>query len=356
MNAQTYNLKRLLQITTLIILLLSNICVLADYEVKIVYFIPTDSVDKSKELDLNNMMKSIRLTYLDEMNRHGFPGKTFNLEIDNNGKVVIHKVNGDHNQLFYRNGTLFTLQKELENKGYNDRQSIYAVVMAGMNRLPGGASGLAVAYPWGAWFNNSEYYGYCISIESTKQRTEGILRHEIGHCFGLSHLVLDNPVGFIMANGDKLVFHEARWLSKIQYFNDVWKHNLGPEIVKFHGAENEPDGKIRITADVRDPDGLFQSYGFVQTPTPAGFGVVGFNFYDRPANAIAHFSDIDRHLLEKSDEIWLQLMDIHGNWRLHNPNTYTLPEPLNKNEDIAWNISPAGRTLTTSWANIKQRN
>lgn len=330
-------LRRFLVLFLIIFSVIALTCLnsysLDEYIVRTVYFVPIDSIDRSKQLDLDNIMKSIRLTYLDEMNRHGFDGKTFNLEIDNNGKVVIHKVRGNNNKLFYnQNNTLSIVEEELEKKGYNNRQSIYAIVMAGMNVLSGGAGGLAAVNPHGAWFNNAEYYGYCVSIESTKQITESILRHEIGHTFGLSHLI--DTSGFIMANGDKLAFHEARWLSKNQYFNDVWKHNFGPEIIRFQGAKNENDGKIRITADVRDSDGLFQSYGFVDTPTPAGYGLVGFNFHDGDVNTRVNFSDIDRHLLEKSDEIWLQLMDTHGNWRYHHPNTYTLPEPLNKNEDL----------------------
>ncbi len=304
------------------------------YNVKIVYFISTDSEDRSARLDLDNIMKSIQATYQDEMDRHGFQNQTFRLETDNSGNVVIHKVKGDNNKLFYNTGsTIFLVQDELERKGFNDRQSIYAVVMAGMNVLNGGsAAGLAVAYPHGAWFNNHEYYGYCLSIEGTKQEIEGLLRHEIGHVFGLSHLV--DTSGFIMAGGDKLVFHEARWLSRHQYFNNTWTHNFGPEIVSFHGAENENDGKIQIMADVRDADGLFQSYGFVHTPTPAGFAVVGFNFYDGAVNAKADFSGIDRHLLTRSNEIWIQLMDTHGNWRYHRPKIFTLPKPSNNNKGL----------------------
>ena len=308
----------------------------ADYKVETVYFMPTDSEDKSDELDLNGIMKSIQSTYEFEMNRHGFHGKTFQLETDKNGKVVVHKVRGDKNKLFYNTvDTLSIVQDELEIKGYDNRQSIYAIVMAGMDSLNGGtAAGLAVAYPFGAWFNNSEYYGYYVVVDGTKQETERILRHELAHTFGLSHIVLHDSNGFIMANGTKLAFNEARWLSRNQYFSRKWMHNFGPEIVKFHGAENQNDGKIRVTADISDPDGLFQAYGFVTTPRPEGFATVGFNFYDGNVHEKIVFDDIDRNLLTKSNEIWIQLMDIHGNWRYHHPSIYELPDAINKNEDL----------------------
>lgn len=315
---------------TILLMISSNAYSLDRYMVKTIYFMPTDSIDKSDWLDLDDIMKSIQMTYKNEMDRHGFPNQTFKLETDNRGDVVVHKVRGDNNKAFYDNVHTFGIVvEELESKGYNDRQSIYAIVISGIGNL-NGAAGLAVTYPRGAWYNNSEYYGYCISIEASRQGTENILRHEIGHTFGLSHLL--NTSGFIMANGDKLDFHEARWLSKIQYFNHKWTHNLGPEIVRFHGAENQDDGKIRITADIRDTDGLFQSYGFVDTPTRAGFAVVGVNFYDGSINTKVDFDDIDRYVLTASNEIWIQLMDIHGNWRYHHPSSYTLPE--NKNQDL----------------------
>lgn len=320
--------NRLVFLSVILIVSVFNNISNADFEVKTVYLIPTDSVDNSEELNLNDIMKSVQTTYRDEMNRHGFGNKTFDLETDKDGRVVVHKVKGDRNKFFYNTvDNFFLVQGELENKGYNNRQSIYAIVMAGMNSVFGSAAGLAASYASGAWFNNDNYYGYCIVIESTQQDTERIISHELGHTFGFAHIVLDNSNDLIMGSaGDKLAFHEARWLSRNQYFNHKWTHNFGPEIVGFHGAKNQNDGKIRITADISDPDGLFQSYGFVTTPTPAGYAVIGVNFYDGNMNVKIDFDDIDRYLLTASNEIWIQLMDSHGNWRYHHPKIYKLPD------------------------------
>ena len=56
---------------------------LEPYTVRTVYFMPTDSIDRSDWLDLDNIMKSNQNVYRNEMDRYGFPDKTFRLELDN---------------------------------------------------------------------------------------------------------------------------------------------------------------------------------------------------------------------------------------------------------------------------------
>ncbi len=351
----------------------------SEFLVKSIYFMPTDSIDRSVEINLDGIMKSVQDTYRDEMNRHGFGSKTFELETDKKGKVVVHKMKGKQDISFYsRAGSFTDIHKEVQEKGFNSKQSIYVVVMAGMKSVSGGSAGVSTTSPNGAWFGNNHYYGFCISIESERWDMERVIRHELGHTFGLSHIVLYNQNGFIMGVvGDKLAFHEARWMSRIQYFNHKWNHNVGPEITRFHGAFNQADGKIKITGNVFDADGLFQAYGFVDTPTTVTVATVGINFYEGGVHARIEFDDIERRLLTKSNKIWLQLMDVHGNWRYHNPSIYELPDKINKNEDlniveddpvvvtdcpgckptednVARSVSPSRQHITTTWGQIKK--
>lgn len=71
------------------------------YTVRVIYFQPTDSQDRSEWLDLDDIMKSIQITYQDEMNCHGFGNKTFELETNKDGKVIVHKVRGNQNKAAY---------------------------------------------------------------------------------------------------------------------------------------------------------------------------------------------------------------------------------------------------------------
>ena len=323
-----------------LVLICLNSYSLDQYIVRTIYFIPNDSADRSAWLDLDDIMKSIQAIYKDEMDRHGFPNQTFRLETDNSGKVVVDKVKGDHNKAYYAGNTSAMIIDELDRKGYNDIHTIYSIVMAGMNTVQNGAGGTAQARPWGAWFGNgnSQYSGYCISAERIgRDRIKEIIQHELGHTFGLWHIALYNPDGYIMGTfgaGNKLAFHEARWLSKIHYFNSdkrLWHHNFAPDVTKFHGAEVFEDNKIRFRATIsdREGDGISQTYAWVD------FSIVGWNFFDgNNATIVADLTDIDRWHLIESNQITFQSIDKHGNWTINFPQSYTLPKKNDKNQDL----------------------
>ena len=110
------------------------------YTVRTVYFMPTDSIDKSDWLDLDNIMKTNQEVYRNEMDRYGFPGKTFRLETDNQGQVIVHKFKGRHNKAHYSGDTMSLVRQELQAR-FNDKKNIYVIVMAGMPALQSGEAG-----------------------------------------------------------------------------------------------------------------------------------------------------------------------------------------------------------------------
>ena len=286
---------RIIIFVLVITICLFSLTAYSAFDVKVIYFQPTDSQDRSEWLDLASIMRSIQDTYKSEMERHGFRDKIFRLETGQDGStVVVHKVKGRHNKAHYAGETLTIVVAELRNKGYDDPQSIYCVVMAGMNALwHNFAGGVAYARPIGGWDGSAEYYGYCASVETTRGQVEDVIRHELGHTFGLQHITLYDPGDYIMGSGDKLSFHEARWLSRHHYFNRVWIHNLAPKIIEFHDAEVFDNDKIRFRATSTDHDGLFQVYGFVNT------NIIGWNFYgDGARRAAIDFKDISRAYLQ----------------------------------------------------------
>lgn len=311
------------------------------YTVKTVYFLPTDSDDRSEWLDLDDIMKSIQSVYKNEMDRNGFPGKTFRLETDNKGKVVVHKFNARHKKEHYASTTIAIVMQELQNNGFNDKRSIYAVVMAGMKSLHYGfAGGVASARPDGGIFGNSDYYGYALSIEdTTRANVEQLLTHELGHTFGLWHIVLYDPAEFILGSGKKLSLHEARWLSKYHYFNNNWNINFAPVMLKFSGAENFGEDNIRFRMNVIDPNGLHQAY------ITHNSNVIAWDFLEGNTNETSISMDVKRDFLLDGKQIWIQIMDNSGNWYWH-PKSYTLPkskedkivkkpDPINKNPDLS---------------------
>lgn len=362
-----------------------NIYAANPYSVHTIYFMPKDSQDHSELLDLDDMMKSIQLTYQLEMERNGFGPKTFELETDKNGKVIVHKVRGNSNKAAYFSKPASIVMKELEQKGFNNKHTIYAIIMAGIEIFAGGGTGVAVALPWGGWYGNgnSQYSGYAISTDRGRNRIESIIRHELGHTFGLSHFLYhrgdyynsimnnargDNPIG----QEDQLTHLEARWLSKIRHFNgdQPFRNNFAPRLSKFDGAFRVGEN-IMLKATFRDldNDGIFQAYGLVD------WWVIGWDIFDGNSD-VEHslLRDIPDELL-KSGKIAYFFMDIHGNWMYDFPDkVFTLPEKVNKEnlgkdqnpiEDCpGCKVDPIDDTprsinskskLTTSWAAIKSR-
>ena len=188
----------------------------------------------------------------------------------------------------------------------------------------GRAAGTASAGNKGGWWGNSESYGYCISVETTRRQTERVLMHEIGHTFGLWHIALYDPKEFIMGSGKKLALHEARWLSKHHYFNDNWQFSFAPKITKFHGAENFGEDNIRFRIDISDLDGSHQSYLMINS------NIIGWDFLEGKQNDTTDILDIKRKFLTDGEKVWVQLMDKNGNWFWY-PEKYVLPKPIKNN-------------------------
>ena len=327
-----------------ILLCFLMVCVVSEseaYQVKVVYFQPADSEDRSDLLDFDNLMKSIQETYRSEIERHGFGPKTFKLELDRTGKVVVHHVKGQHNKARYaENEILDILIPELERKGYKDKKTVYAVVLAGVEVMRGRATGAAVPKPFAGFHGNGhpEYSGYAISVELWRSRVENILRHELGHTFGLSHLLFERgvrytPGAYIMnneGNGVDLVEAEARWLSKLRHFNvgAGFRNNFAPRLTTFRGAKRLENNNIEFSVSVRDPD----NDGIASVYAEVGSWVIGWQFFDGDSHIEdVVFTDIPEDVL-RGKSIGYYFMDVHGNWMYDFPNkSFTLPPKHKEN-------------------------
>jgi len=170
-------------------------------------------------------------------------------------------------------------------------------------------------------------YGYSLVDISRKVSFLSLMVHELGHAFGLWHIVLSDAEDYIMGSGRKLYAHEARWLAMSHYFNDTYDFNSSPKIVRFNSVEALENEIIRFSFDLSDSDGLYQAYAFGDL----NLAVVGWDFLSGK-NDLAVF-DIPRELVSSDDVIWLQVMDLDGNWHWNNYN-YVLPEKLVKNEHV----------------------
>ena len=62
-----------------------------EYVVRVIYFHPNDIEPQEDSVNtLKAMVKDVQTFYADEMERHGYGRKTFRLETDAAGDVVVH--------------------------------------------------------------------------------------------------------------------------------------------------------------------------------------------------------------------------------------------------------------------------
>ncbi len=96
-----------------------------EYIVRVIYFVPNDRTpQKDIDTQLDKLIKESQQFYADLMESHGFDRKTFRLETDATGKVVVHHVNGKFNDAYYQSPSTSVVWKEI-NEQFDMSKNIY---------------------------------------------------------------------------------------------------------------------------------------------------------------------------------------------------------------------------------------
>ncbi|MCY3552201.1 MAG: hypothetical protein OXH39_17195 [Candidatus Poribacteria bacterium] len=99
-----------------------------EYVVRVIYFLPNDRQAQSDiDAKLDTLMKDSQQFYADQMESHGFNRKTFRLETDASGEVVIHHVKGKFNNMYY-NQSPGSAWEEIGN-GFDRSKNIYIMFL-----------------------------------------------------------------------------------------------------------------------------------------------------------------------------------------------------------------------------------
>lgn len=360
----------------LFIFLFSLLCVCGyanPFVVQTIYFEPTDAPPLAEMREkINTYSKQSRTLYADEMERHGFGRKTYKLETDNKGDVIIHHVKGKQNANFYQIGekTSIRISRELPahldvNTPPWDKQDKIRVFIVGGVTLVNNSS-------WGVgWpYHSGRYGGTCVLAGANANFNQYLIAHEIGHCFGLYHRV--NCDTCLMGSGNTtLARYEANWLDKHYHFNDHANRFIYPKLVSDKPRlEVIGETEIRFEIDVRSETGLHQAMIFRRRDIV----VIGFDYLNGENKDTIQFRK-ERHAW---DHVTLQVMDTDGDYTMI-PISITLPNsidkiPYDKNPDTIvhndeevekeedndeekdkqFRVKPKDK-LTTSWAKLKMQ-
>ena len=303
------------------------------YVVRTVYFLPNDLIpDPNIETDLGVLMKDVQKFYADEMERHGFGRKTFRLETDEAGNVVVHIVRGQFDTAHYYFGAHAAIESEIHEHFGGMSKNVYITSVATENGLDCHGIGSGAATHW----DIHEGYAYTLHKGGTHNNFCGPVRdffsvtiHEIGHTFSLPH---DFRTAGVMSYGYKdiplsLSKDAAEWLDAHRYFNEHPSDTDTMTRIKWFPILAYPPNAVILRFELSDPDGLHQAsiIGYRKNYTNnAGPSLIACQSLNG-TNDTAEFITSELGTGDPIDPL-LVVMDKHGNYT-------TDPVPF-KEEDI----------------------
>ena len=285
------------------------------FVVRIIYFIPNDREPRQNmDTQLVGLIQLAQEYFADLMENQGFSRKTFRVESDSAGKVVVHHVRGRFNDAYYQNPSSgsWIVWEEIEEQ-FDTSSNIYLLVLelSSENLIQAGGAGAA-----GIGTGNSLSGMALVTASDTI-----IAIHELGHAFGLHH--------DLRSEAD---FCYAEWLDVHRYFNTSQNaFNEDTSVQMLTPSLGVPPYGIHIRFEVTDADGLHQAQLFKPFGYPSVIACKKLN----GKNTTVEFLTTQ---LIGGNWIVLRVMDLHGNFTEHSfpidvtpllppPEVISVPDP-----------------------------
>ena len=290
--------------------------------VRIIYFLP-NNLDPLYGIDdeLNKLIKATQQFFAAEMDRHGFDGKTFTFETDEDGQPLIHWFDGLYADTYYHTETDDKVLDEIVEE-FDLTQDLYLVFTDITSETIDDEDTCGLA-----WNPTFEYWGYqehwaivpafgeCLA----RGQAMPLVAHELGHAFGLRHDMRNEA--YIMSYGsnpDRLAKCSAEWLDASKFFNTQRVFSDEPTIIYKPLLFDSPPDDMIVDLEVEDLDGLHQ----VQLVIPrTGTDTSGYESLfrckslDGATEAVIEFV-VPTTRLATEDPITIQTIDELGNIEL----------------------------------------
>ena len=315
-------------------------------KIRLVYFLPNDRPARQDRVPaLRNLIKEAQKYFADEMERHGFGRKTFNIETDKNGTPVVHRVKGKFAEDFYYQGsTDFKVWEELY-EHFDELGYIYFVVIDVSHETLGdgtacglGAIGVG-SHPMGrdrglfagkfALRHRNETRGEealggsaiipasgdCFEDHDGVDHKLRVTIHELGHAFGLEHDLRDGHRSDVAVGGrgHRLTRCDAEWLSVSRYFNSKARLRNAPGEIQLLLTRTYSKEAISLRFKATDPDGLHHAQLLVPHILENGTAWGAFRLFDcyRLNGKTSTVESIVR-TAEIVDRVTFQMIDVNG--------------------------------------------
>ena len=230
--------------------------------VRMIYFAPKDRPYRD---DIVQQMKDgileIQTFYAEQMEAHGYGKATFHVETDSQGESIVHRVAGRYPNRHYLDETDETVYAEIGER-FDLSANIYLIFIDNsINAINIGDKNFA-----GLGDRTGKNSGYAFIAGGFNR---GLVRHELGHAFGLQHDFSSNA--YIMSYGrrpNRLSACSAKFLSAHSYFNpDTSTAEGRPPTIKILSSLQYPvgSGSAPVELRVSDSEGLHQVVLCVKT-------------------------------------------------------------------------------------------
>ena len=184
-------------------------------------FQPADQpAPSSKQIDeIRTIMLKTQAFYRAQMVKHGYGTKTFDLEKDASGKIIVHIVEGKHNLKAYAN--LVLIETELPTNLQKSwlKNKIQIIFLAGA-KLINGKGGFAAKI-----CQNNACGRIAYIPASNKRAILAMTAHEVGHTFTLKH------------NTEKSTPFKSHIMNAIVKINEADTNNLNNHLLTPNEAE-----------------------------------------------------------------------------------------------------------------------